>query len=405
MKIRQLIKKKSIPSFCTANEDVIKIILLYCKINNVPCLIECTSNQVNQFGGYTKKSPKEFRDYVFEIAQKINFNKKNIFLGGDHLGPLPWKNLNSNLAIKNSIKMINNYLDSKFCKIHIDTSIKCKNDKIFNSQTKFERARKILKKLKFKNKSDIFYVVGSEVPTSGSDIKKLLKPTSFDTIKKDSIRYSQILFEKTHRYKTYGLVIEVGMKYKDKSIQKPNFRNFLKKKKFSLENNFVYEAHSTDFQSIYTLKKLVNNNFKFLKVGPELTFLYLRSLFFMQKIENFFKDKNNSNFKKSLIKEMLKNRKYWINFYKKNSLKQFLNSQYDRSRYYLDLENVKKSIFKLKSNINKISKKIIIKKFMSAKETRILKLKKYKLSNFEILNFFSISRSLNKYYKACGYII
>ena len=56
-------------------------------------------------------------------------------------------------------------------------------------------------------------------------------------------------------------------------------------KKNLAKNNFVFEAHSTDYQPISILKKLVNKNFKFLKVGPELTFNYSR-LFFMQKIED-----------------------------------------------------------------------------------------------------------------------
>ncbi len=405
MKINELIKKKPIPSFCTANEGVIKIILLYCKIYNLPCLIECTSNQVNQFGGYTRKTPRKFTNFINNIAMKIKLNKKNIFLGGDHLGPMPWKNLNSNLALKNSVKLINQYIDNKFNKIHIDTSIKCKNDKTFNSQIKFNRTKKILEKIKLKNKSNIFFVVGSEVPISGSDKKKLLKPTSLDTIKKDSIMFDQLIFEKNNKNKNFGLVIEVGMKYLDDSIQKPNFKYFFQKKKFSLKNNFIYEAHSTDFQSINTLKKLVDNNFKFLKVGPELTYSYSRSLLLMEKIEKQFKNKNKSNFSENLIVEMLKNNKHWFNFYEKNNTHQFLNSKYDRSRYYLETKSVKNSINKLKFNINKINLiKFNIKNIMINKSS-ILKLKKKKLNNFEILNFVFISKSLTKYYRACGFKI
>ena len=405
MNINELIKKYAMPSFCTANEEVIKIILLYCKIYNLPCLIECTSNQVNQFGGYIKKTPKEFSNLIFKIARTIKLNKKNIFLGGDHLGPLPWNNKNSNLAIKNSIELINNYISNKFCKIHIDTSVQCKNDKVFNSQIKFDRTKKILKKIKLKKKSNIFYVVGSEVPISGSDKKKLLKPTSIYTIKKDSNIFSELLFKKSCKKKNFGLVIEVGMKYMDKYIQKPNLKNFLQKKNFSLKNNFIYEAHSTDFQSINTLKKLVNNNFKFLKVGPELTYLYSRSLLLMQKIEKHFIEKNKSNFNENLIQEMLKNNKYWINFYEKNNYNQFLNSKYDRSRYYLGTKKVKNSIGKLRLNINNLNLTKLIKKFTHTSSNTILKLKKNKLNNFEILNFIFISRSLAKYYRACGFSI
>ena len=83
----------------------------------------------------------------------------------------------------------------------------------------------------------------------------------------------------------FGLVVEPGMRYLDYTISKPKLSNFSNKKNFSVKNNFVYEAHSTDYQSLKTLKNLTKNNFKFLKVGPELTYQYSRSLMYMRRIE------------------------------------------------------------------------------------------------------------------------
>ena len=80
MKIKKLIKKKALPSFCTSNLDVLKIILFYSKKNNLPCLIECTSNQVNQFGGYTNKTPKQFSKEIINIAKKIRLKKNKSFI-------------------------------------------------------------------------------------------------------------------------------------------------------------------------------------------------------------------------------------------------------------------------------------------------------------------------------------
>ena len=65
MKIENLIKTKALPSFCTANIDVLKSIMFFCNLKKLPCLIECTSNQVNQNGGYTKKHQKSLlRKYL-----------------------------------------------------------------------------------------------------------------------------------------------------------------------------------------------------------------------------------------------------------------------------------------------------------------------------------------------------
>ncbi len=76
MKIDKLIKTKALPSFCTSNFDVIKIIIFFCKIKRLPCLIECTSNQVNQNGGYTKNTPKSFIKKIFKISKNLKFKKK-----------------------------------------------------------------------------------------------------------------------------------------------------------------------------------------------------------------------------------------------------------------------------------------------------------------------------------------
>ena len=70
-----------IASYCTANSIVIESILEYYLDSNEYVLIECTANQVNQFGGYTGMTPADFRDYVFEIADGAQvFLKKKLSL-------------------------------------------------------------------------------------------------------------------------------------------------------------------------------------------------------------------------------------------------------------------------------------------------------------------------------------
>ena len=94
--IRELLRKRKIgiysgiPSFCSANKIVIEAILDQAKRFDDYVLIEATSNQVNQYGGYTKMQPQDFAEFVFKIADKIDFSRDKIILGGDHLGPLPW---------------------------------------------------------------------------------------------------------------------------------------------------------------------------------------------------------------------------------------------------------------------------------------------------------------------------
>ena len=404
MKINDLIKDKSLPSFCTANFDVIESIFYYCLINKFPCLIECTSNQVNQDGGYTSTTPKLFVKKINKLRKKIKLNQSQLFLGGDHLGPLPWKNNTNKTALKKSIKLINNFLNEKFDKIHIDTSIKCKNDQLINNEIIFDRTCKILNSPIIKKKIDNkFLVIGTEVPLSGSDDDKKVIITTIKKIKIEALKFQNLLVNLKLKKKIFGLVIEPGMKYMNSSIKKPIFTKFLNKKKFSKANDFVFEAHSTDYQPKKILLNLVDNNFKFLKVGPELTYNYSRSLFFMNKIENKFFKNPTSDIKKNILLSMKEKNKYWKEYYDKNNDLLLLNSKLDRSRYYLNTKNVENSIRILKNNVNILDKKDIISFIGNNFKKDFLFYNKKRLSNFDNIKLIFISKTLKRYFSACGF--
>ena len=82
------------------------------------------------------------------------------------------------------------------------------------------------------------------------------------------------------------------MNFTNNKLTVPKFSKLKKFKAKSDEKNFFYEAHSCDYQNIKNLRGLVQNNFKFLKVGPELTYFYSKALFRMEEIEKkIFKKK------------------------------------------------------------------------------------------------------------------
>ena len=75
------------------------------------------------------------------------------------------------------------------------------------------------------------------------------------------------------------------MYFENYKIVKPKIKFLKKFKTYSDKKNFFYEAHSCDYQNFKTLNSLVKNNFKFLKVGPELTYFYSRAIFKMENLE------------------------------------------------------------------------------------------------------------------------
>ena len=125
----------------------------------------------------------------------------------------------------------------------------------------------------------------------------------------------------------------------------------------------------------------------------------------MESIEKKFCKVKNSNIKKSILSSMMKNKKYWDGYYKKNERKLFLDSKLDRMRYYLNTKPVINSIKTIKKNINLLDKKKIF-SFLGLNERKeFLFFSKKKLSNFDIIKLLYISRSLKKYFSACGYRI
>src|ERR1700732_2475346 len=77
-------------SICSANRFVLEAGILQAQRDDNLVLIESTSNQVNQFGGYTGQTPEQFALFVQKLAASQNFPFEQVLLGGDHLGPAVW---------------------------------------------------------------------------------------------------------------------------------------------------------------------------------------------------------------------------------------------------------------------------------------------------------------------------
>jgi len=117
-------------SVCSAHPLVIEAALVHAVRHDVPfALIEATSNQVNQDGGYTGMKPAEFCDFVTRIAKRAGFSPDRLVFGGDHLGPNPWQALPAAEAMARADVMIEAFVRAGFRKIHLDCSMACADDK------------------------------------------------------------------------------------------------------------------------------------------------------------------------------------------------------------------------------------------------------------------------------------
>lgn len=196
------------------------------------------------------------------------------------------------------------------------------------------------------------------------------------------------------------------MSFTNNRVFKPKIKNLKKITQLSREKKIFFEAHSTDYQKMNILKKLVKANFKFLKVGPELTFNYHNSLKFMLNLEKKFIPKNSqSNLNENLKIIMNKNKKYWKSYYKGSIAKiNYLkfNSKLDRIRYYWGDKLIEKSKKKLFKSICKIPRNFIIKKLRTKKDIQYNNIG-YINNNVDLIVNYFLENTLNKYYKACGF--
>ena len=365
-----------IPSYCTANGLVIEAVLEQGLRFDSPVLIEGTANQINQFGGYTGMTPKDFHDYVFAIADKVKFEREKIILGADHFGPLVWSDLPADEAMKRARELVRLAVLAGFTKIHLDTSMKLGGDSLterLSCDVMAERGAVLLEEcekayqelLKTKpNSMRPVYVIGSEVPIPGGtqDEDSGLQATKVSDFENTLKAYKR-KFEKhgiSDRWQdVIAIVVQPGVEFGDKDIHTYD-RNAAAELCASLKNHpdLVFEGHSTDYQPPKKLRDMVADGIAILKVGPALTFALREGLFALSMIENELVPENErSNFIELLEKLMLENPKNWLKHYHGSDEDKRLARKYsysDRCRYYFSLPEIKSAIEKLFANIDSV---------------------------------------------------
>ena len=145
--------------------------VLQAREDGTAVLIEATSNQVDQDGGYTGMRPADFRDLVHGIADEHGLSRDRIILGGDHLGPNVWRSLGPDEAMRRAEILVATYVEAGFTKIHLDCSMACDGDPArLSDATVASRAVRLVKAAQAAAGPDahrLGYVIGTEVPVPG----------------------------------------------------------------------------------------------------------------------------------------------------------------------------------------------------------------------------------------------
>jgi D-tagatose-1,6-bisphosphate aldolase subunit GatZ/KbaZ len=356
-------------SVCSANPWVIEAAMRQALDDGTSLCIESTSNQVNQFGGYTGQTSRQFADFVGAFADRTGLPRERVLLGGDHLGPYPWRKETAAAAMEKACEMVRQCVQAGYAKIHLDASMRCGDDPdgALNEKVIAERSA-VLCEAAERARGDAFgpvYVVGTEVPVPGGEQAAAVGPSV--TRSEDAARTledahaafaARDLKEAWER--VVGLVVQPGVEFGDAVIFE-----YVRDKARSLSASLpghpelVYEAHSTDYQTPVALRQMVEDHFAILKVGPWLTFAFREAVYALAAIEQDWLGGRRgirlSRVREALETAMLHNPVHWQPYYhgEEADLRVARTYSYsDRSRYYWPDPEVHAELERLVGNLS-----------------------------------------------------
>ncbi len=354
-------------AICSAHPLVLEAALLHARSEGGLLLIEATSNQVDQYGGYTGMTPADFYGAIMTQAKAAGFDEKMLILGGDHLGPNRWQGLPAAEAMEKAEVLIASYVAAGFKKIHLDCSMSCQGDPVPLSDEivaeRSARLAKIAEQVCFDafGCHDILYIIGTEVPVPGGAQENLhhidvTSPAAATcTISAHRRAFEQAGLEHIW-HRVIGLVVQPGVEFDHTQVidYQPELTHALSHL-LDEHPNLVYEAHSTDYQRPQAYRQLVRDHFAILKVGPALTFAFREAVFALECIEREIISQDRSELRATLEAVMQAQPEYWIHHYHGGEDEQRLSRIYsysDRIRYYWPHERVQDSYRKLIRNLD-----------------------------------------------------
>jgi D-tagatose-1,6-bisphosphate aldolase subunit GatZ/KbaZ len=352
-------------SVCSAHPLVLRATLQHARATGSRVLIEATSNQVNQDGGYTGVRPAGFRDLVWRMADEIGLPPERVLLGGDHLGPNCWQTQPAAVAMQRAGILVAEYVTAGFRKIHLDCSMSCSDDpRTLSDEIVAERAALLCARTENAWKSvggePPVYVIGTEVPVPGGAQETLHELTvtgpqaALATVAAHHAAFRRHGLEEVWE-RVIGLVVQPGVEFDQERVVEyvPAKARQLSGCLEQAGPQLVFEAHSTDYQPREALEALVRDHFAILKVGPALTFALREAVWALDRIEReWLGEENSSHVRDTILGAMHSDPAHWRKYYTGNGRTLELQLEYslsDRSRYYWPVPAVAQALARLEA--------------------------------------------------------
>ncbi|GIF63940.1 tagatose-6-phosphate kinase [Asanoa ishikariensis] len=338
-----------ITSICSAHPLVLKAAMAQAREDGDLVLIEATSNQVDQTGGYTGMRPADFRDLVHRAADDAGLPRDRVVLGGDHLGPNRWRDLPAEQAMAHVDVLVAAYVEAGFTKIHLDCSYPCADDVTpLTDEVMAARAARMLAVAERTaaatgRAGTLRYVIGTEVPVPGGAEETIeeLRPTTAASANRTLDQHRKAFAAKGFAHvwpQVLALVVQPGVEFDHLRVVDYD-RDRTKDLQAVLDDEpaMVFEAHSTDYQTVPRLAALVEDHWAVLKVGPGLTFALREVLFALAAIEAELVGDGREGLPEVVERRMRAEPGQWAKYYTGDADEQRLARRFsysDRMRYY-----------------------------------------------------------------------
>jgi D-tagatose-1,6-bisphosphate aldolase subunit GatZ/KbaZ len=356
-------------SVCSAHPWVIRAAAEEAVATGQLLLVEATSNQVNQFGGYTGMHPTKFRKFVEQLAVGAGLALESLILGGDHLGPNPWRNLPVDEAMANAEVMVVEYVRAGFTKIHLDASMPCASDPTqLTDEMVAARAARLCRAAEQAKGigSTLLYVIGTEVPTPGGATHALhgVEVTSTSAAARTLAVHQRIFSEQGLADvwpRVVALVVQPGVEFGHDAVIAYDREKAAPLVKWlrNQPGEMVFEAHSTDYQLSRAYVDLVGDGFAILKVGPALTFAMREALYALEDMElQLIPEAQQSRLSSVVERTMLAEPADWEVYYAGSPAEQRILRLYsysDRIRYYWHRPAIAGAVDRLVANLSSVA--------------------------------------------------
>ncbi|MGH8026554.1 MAG: D-tagatose-bisphosphate aldolase, class II, non-catalytic subunit [Pseudoxanthomonas sp.] len=375
-------------SVCCSNEQVLLAAMQVALHYGTVLLIEATSNQVDQFGGYTGMTPAQYRDYVHQLARTLGFPLERLILGGDHLGPNAWQKLHAAEAMMHARVLIAAYAAAGFHKIHLDCSMSCADDPTpLPDETVAARSAE-LARVAERSAAEAglpppVYVIGTEVPVPGGEASLA------DGLMVTTPAAAAMTLE-IHRQafaapdlaaaweRVIAMVVQPGVDFDHSDVHRYDPQAAAALSAFiETQPRIVFEAHSTDYQTEASLHALVRDHFAVLKVGPAATYAFREALFALAAIEReLLPPERCSDLVEALDRCMVEHPAAWRNHYHGDERKLRMLRRYalgDRCRYYWGEAEVQAALARLVDNLQRhVPPLILLSQFMPGQHDAVV---------------------------------